>query len=1834
MRKFRMGGSSRRGTSARLRKSRVVGALVAVLAVSGAVFGVVSAAQAAIDDADHTVTGVSPRGTTINLFDYWIQSRDASDQTNGDDYQNRGINAGHVLKFGAGMGTQADETVVNTSAVNHWTSSAAPRQGIVAEGLGDDGYPVLSGTGGIGTDSLGYLFDSTEFEGKAAYMDVDGLLQVDDQGYYYYNSQQNFAQFNEDTDNFTLYRAWGVKAAGSSPNGQFFPFNNAAGNDQGDGAILREQGSDITQTDITSTNAAINHYFGLNMSTRFVQQDGGYTAPQDQGGVPVTYEFSGDDDVWIYIDGVLVGDLGGIHDASSISINFATGDVVINEGKTKQVDASRGQPGAYWNGQKWVRDVSIEQHTTLGDIMRDAGVTNGLDGDTFADDTYHTLDFFYLERGNTDSNMSLKYNLVNIPESGIVKVDQYGTERSGVQFTLRQANAQYEPVADATTVSGRTDANGEMIFTYKNSAGQDMPITLEQMGERSAYWILEETESDATAGYRNPGTVELRFSTINRDGTGDGVLLSSNQWETGAYSQAHVTATAPTNVTDVNNGTHESADGLMFAVVAQIDDQHNYHPVTGDAFTGWDVADATINDASTSKEAIVTAAKASGYQFLLGSGGAYQTTIEDLPGDINTYEYMLTQSGGNPDDAQYAVKYYWSNATSFDDLTANSDIYEINPNAGDGFERIFSVTLSVPNIKNELSLVKTDVTDAASPAAMQGVEFKLYADDDHNGVADGQTALSTLTTDENGELQVYSNMDEQILANGSYVLAETTPADYQEETEPIQIVVDDDGVHVNAGEDDDNVTVETGIGNLVYSMRGFAADDKVDSTLHEVKAQPQTSDAEALPAEDTGWANQGTELHFQYRDKGEQNQLTYQPSQGNDATYTADAGWSRFNVTQCMDSTHATGNGTDYKQNLGNQSLNALFTGDVTIHVTNKQIPTTSSLTISKTVTGEGASTSREFTYTLGLTDDAGQPLTGSYTITKYDENNDAIGLSETITNDGTFTLTHNQYAVIDGLPIGATYSVTEAATAYYDPSVTPGPGTVDGTTGNLTTTGTIDQVAANNTVAFTNTFWGGSVDYDYATDVNIAKTFNGRDMKQGETFTVNVQPKDDQSAQLFGLTDASEKLTIPFTNLNDGVTSSVNLLANKDIKFTAGNVGTYEYTVSEERPADNPSDGIAYDETSYTLTITVSADGDGVVTVKTSATDGKDFNKEVSITGDKHVSTGIELPFTNTYNATGELGGDAEGATAIEAHKTLNNDTLKGDDFTFSVWTVNSANETVDKVSEAKNDADGDIMFPAIEYTTESLKADVADGVAQKGVDDSGKATYTYVYRVMEDTADFAENGLSTAQASFDVTVVVTDNGNGTLGFTVTYPQGSEDGLEFVNTYGASAKAQLNVAGTKIYETNGLENAPNIEGKYTFTLTGVDEKGDPAPLPATTTAQNQANGTVDFGTINYDIADLDGADSKTFTYTVTESGSVAGVDNDAAASEGKTFSVTLIDNQDGTISVDAAAQQAAGSQFSFTNTYDADPTVPTNPTDPTTGNLTITKTLDGRTLNEGEFSFTMAAAGDYGDAVSPASITATNTVNEDGTGSVVFGDGFTFAKPGDYAFTISEDNNDLGGVSYDGAVYTAVAHVEDDGAGALTATWTVTDAEGQQLDHITFANSYEAAPTTATLSVTKELKGGALAAGQFSFELTGSEGAPMPEATTATNAADGTVSFGATTFDKAGEYDYTVTEINDGQDGVTYDENADRTIHVSVTDNGEGSLVAEVSYGEDGSHFVNTFAGTGSGITDGTPGSDGPQDVIPQTGDQSFAYVPVVALLGVAVIAGGVLVRRYLRRE
>lgn len=1763
-------------------------------------------AYAAIGDAvapravsDHTVSGVSPRGTTINVFDYWITGQDdpdnvtqsLRDQTTNqlNERYTQGINANHTLKFGAGMGTSENnnENLLNSNDINYWTGDAAPRQSIVSDEL-VNGYPELSGVNGIGTESLSYLFDGSSQTGKAAYMDVDGLLRVDDQGYYYYNSQDNFAQFNSDgngSGSFTLYNRWGVEAAGSSPDGQFFPFNTGDEVfDERNGQLVEQQiNTSQGHRDLISTDEVINHYFGLNMSTRFIQQNGGYTAPDGtQGRQEVTYNFSGDDDVWIYIDGVLVGDLGGIHDKTSIEINFVSGEVIVYDDQDNNNEYNSDRDGAPY------RQTTLHAlfESALGDDFNAAAFS----GATFADDTYHTLDFFYLERGNTDSNMSLKYNLVNIPESGIVKVDQYGDELVGVQFTLSEANSDYEADDNnndgvVTEVSGRTDSNGEMIFTYENSSGQEMPITLEQMGDRSGYWILQETEGNETIGYRNPGTVELRFSTINNDGTGDGVLLSSNQWETGAYSQAHVTATAPTNVTDMENGTHASADGLMFAVVAQIDGQGNYHPVTGDAFAGWSVADATINEASTSKDAIVTAAKASGYQFLLGSGGAYQVTIDDLPGDINTYEYMIKQAGGT-EGAQYAVKYYWSNATSIDDLSSNSQIVEIDPNAGGSFERIFSVTLSIPNIKNELSLVKTDET-TSDPIA--SVEFNMYEDESGDGTYnEGERLCFTGTTDDDGRLEITSNINngEQVLAKGEYVLVETVPSGYVDEQTSVRVIVDDDGVHVNAGSDTDNISVETGIGSLVYSMRGFAAGDDVDSTLHDVVAQAQTTGF--YEGSSTVWDNADADkTHYQYDDQTDG--LNYVRNESvtdnGDATFTANAGWSRLDLRQCME--HAGEVPIGNKQELGDQSLNALFTGDVTIHVTNSRIPTDATLSgaenlqVTKNLVGTEWGTDWSFSFTIAPYGEATEQAVEDDVVSMLNPTEISIG-SDNVNGDGVHQAAFGNITFKEA----ETYQfvVTENDLAEGIEGVTKDESqkivTVEVTKGDNGLVATLVDEQSDD-LTFTNT---ADLTINGASALQVTKNLHASadtaDLVQADAETYNFtvtaqdtegegQPTAVEAAAKLGLTggdsDGVIDTTLEFSNDNvltkgtDSYVWSDIMSPLPSLTFTAADRGkTFTYVVDEVEPGSVPA-GYVFDASTHTVTYTVSDDTAKALSVVVSV-DGNQVNTNAT----------PSVTFDNRIQA-GTIGGDGANTT-LTVQKTTNVDTDV--DFSFDLTLVNSDGTPIKSDYVYELDQDGNpVSFDGMSTSIASAFNE-DNSRTQKAF--FGQIIFTqpgtYTFQVSEVVPENA-NGWSYADSQ-TITVTVNDDYSVSIN-----PENAT--VTFKNTYGATGSLTLDGL------TKALEGRDWMEDdEFTFTLSGKNvTEGTNATsgfaLPETTevtidyqdavAAAGEGNATegvkvpFSFGTINFTQA-------GTYEFTVTESEiEEAGVSNTSGS---VTYRVEVADeSQDGNLEITSSIIGQTGSS-DFVNTYD-----PNN----ATSSLMATKTLNGSSkgLEAGAFTFQIKSisAPQGSTANLPTGVTSgddatVGTVTNDTDGVISFGQ-FSFDAEGEYRYQVTEINEGKGGYSYDGAIYTVVFTVSDDPeTGSLVATPTIyqgKDTTGAIVDAITFANGYQpesvTTPTNATFSgtksVTEEHGGFTLEAGQFSFTMTSTSapdgvGAPAPSnGSTVSNAEDGSFDFGTLTFVEPGEYTYTVAEDKPAQgiDGITYSSEV-YTLYFNVVDN------------------------------------------------------------------------------
>lgn len=419
--------------------------LAVPLAACALMFGATSAsADQAIPFSNHTVQTVNPTGTTVNLFDYWAVDGANDKSVNINNYNGNndtGINKNHQLKFNGGGGT----------GINKWTGrsniNGFGRLSFVKNAL-VDGYPSIKAgtytsynTSGTYTDeSLAYLFNNdSQVNGKAVYNNVKGLFQLQN-GYYVYDSygsEGNYAVYNSTTNTFDVYDKAGVYKGDASSEtnlGQFFPFDSAS-------KVFDERGNSLSPKQIIDGSTNLNHHFGMSMTTEFVQPAGGKTTDNND----MVFEFSGDDDVWVYIDGVLVGDLGGIHEKATLDINFATGEV-----KVGHIDGANGA------------EKEIEKTNIKAKFKAAGADTSNFSGNTFCDSSKHTLSFFYLERGAGASNMKLKFNLTTLPSSEVAKVDQNGEAVNGATFKLYQSDGpdaeghwnKGELVAQGTTKDG------------------------------------------------------------------------------------------------------------------------------------------------------------------------------------------------------------------------------------------------------------------------------------------------------------------------------------------------------------------------------------------------------------------------------------------------------------------------------------------------------------------------------------------------------------------------------------------------------------------------------------------------------------------------------------------------------------------------------------------------------------------------------------------------------------------------------------------------------------------------------------------------------------------------------------------------------------------------------------------------------------------------------------------------------------------------------------------------------------------------------------------------------------------------------------------------------------------------------------------------------------------------------------------------------------------------------------------------------------------------------------------------------------------------------------
>ena len=773
----------------------------------------------------------------------------------------------------------------------------------------------------------------------------------------------------------------------------------------------------------------------------------------------------------------------------------------------------------------------------------------------------------------------------------------------------------------------------------------------------------------------------------------------------------------------------------------------------------------------------------------------------------------------------------------------------------------------------------------------------------------------------------------------------------------------------------------------------------------------------------------------------------------------------------------------------------------------------------------------------------------------------------------------------------------------------------------------------------FTN-MYRSELDYTAAGGLKLSKTLYGRPMTEGQ-FTFTVTPADQASANALGLHEGANNFQSHATA--EGAVDRINILADKEVKFTQADAGkTFKYTVAEK---NDGQPGYTYDDAVRTVTIAIADDGAGTLTATTTVSGGSDRPLTTEYkTGASAVESAV-VPFHNSYSAST----DSPGTPAkVVATKKLTGRPMANGEFYFGIA---YAGETEAIEGTCVTNFNGQVSFGWLHYDTEMLANLVSAGRAIR-IDADGKLTWTISYTAFEYTNLLADQGITAAKPSFSFKVVVIDNGDGTLTAKPDYG-GTEPVFE--NVYGADA-VDAALAGTKkLQAAEGLTPA-DIAGKFTFTV-AADEAG--APMPEHTTVTNDAAGNVDFGKIHFTLDDLNralgvttdasgdassdaeanadeaevGADasgdetkdestpevpaaprSHTFTYTVTESGSAPGVTNDANTARKVSYTVT--DDRAGHLSV--VRNGGDGAAFTFTNTYSVTPTDSV-----VTDQVKTVKRLTGRDLAAGEFTFELLE-----DGVTVAS--GTNDANGNVTLSPI-----RYEAPGTHAYTLREAcPNALGlykGVTYDGTTYTIVTTVKDNGDGTLTATHKLegtTESAG-------FTNKYHAMPTQVSIGAIKVLEGRELKKDEFSFKLVGED-----IESTVTNDADGKINFDKFEYDEPGTYVYTISEVKGDEAGMTYDKSV-FTATVNVVDDGEGNLKANVAFTKgdksvEGIVFNNTYKKPETPVPTPDPGT--PKTVtnivktvkgfLPTTGDQQAAALLmafVIATAGVGALVWGI---------
>lgn len=613
---------------------------------------------------------------------------------------------------------------------------------------------------------------------------------------------------------------------------------------------------------------------------------------------------------------------------------------------------------------------------------------------------------------------------------------------------------------------------------------------------------------------------------------------------------------------------------------------------------------------------------------------------------------------------------------------------------------------------------------------------------------------------------------------------------------------------------------------------------------------------------------------------------------------------------------------------------------------------------------------------------------------------------------------------------------------------------------------------------------------------------------------------------------------------------------------------GTYDYTI-RETPGDRG--GITYDTTKHHVRVTVTDDGEG------------------RLLADVKYDGGTAIPeFTNTYRA--QPATDTPTAVKAVSASEGNHYKLKGDDFTFTLHRVTAPDGVTAEADQTKtNDARGNIRFDQLSFPLPG----------------------TYVYTVSE--RDVTVPGVTKDGTVTTITYTVKDVGHAgrlkVVDKTITRSDGkTANGIRFDNTYNPKGVG-CTLGGVKtIINADTATNRIPQDGEFTFALTSHDG----APMPegskdGVKTVTNTGTGFT-FGRMDYDKP-------GTYVYTVTEQ---AGRDPTIGYST-QAYDVTVtVTDQGGMLSATADRQ---ATDVRFDNTYTPTPVDVTVKAD---------KHLTGRDLNDGEFAAelkdsdgnllqTKRFARVPRDAQSDK---ATNV--REGEETLEF-DKLTFGRDGVYTYTVTEQDGNLGGVTYDRTVHTVTVTVTEDAkTHRLVAAVSYSNGEGGE-EGILFRNTYQPGNVMVELAARKNLTGRGLKADEFEFELVDKDGKVVDSAR---NDKDGDIRFKPLTYgrdnngiDDCGEHRYVIRERNTGEKNVTYDR-TEHHVTVTVGDDLQGNLTAKVEYDptDDTAKDSSAMLATPTDKTDKTDGDavgDGPSTtpgVVTTTGTRpefTNSYIP-----------------------